>query len=102
MLRPRLRQRCCLRVFLLPLQTRPVCFSVRAIVTPGDIAFNVKEINFGYCTTVESVRQTITITNKSILPQIYGFCGVPEVATFLEEFMRICNFLEEFLRISYF
>ena len=61
------------------LQTRPVCFSVCAIVTPGDIAFNVKEINFGYCTTVESVRQTITITNKSILPQIYGFCGVPEV-----------------------
>jgi hypothetical protein len=52
---------------------------MRAIITPSDIEFSVSEVNLGYCTTVESVRQTITMTNKSILAQMYGFCGVPEV-----------------------
>ncbi|CAB4013133.1 Hypothetical predicted protein [Paramuricea clavata] len=59
-------------------QTRPVHFTMRAIITPSDIEFSVSEVNLGYCTTVESVRQTITMTNKSILAQMYGFCGVPE------------------------
>ena len=52
---------------------------MRAIITPSDIEFSVSQLDLGYCTTVESVRQTITITNKSILAQMYGFCGVPEV-----------------------
>ena len=53
---------------------------MRAIITSSDIEFSVREVDLGYCTTVESVRQTITMTNTSILAQLYGFCGVPEVS----------------------
>ena len=57
---------------------------MRAIITCSDIEFSVKEVDLGYCTIVESVRQTITMTNKSILAQLYGFCGVPEVSICLD------------------
>lgn len=59
-------------------QTRPVPFSVKATVTSSDIDFDVRDIDFGFCTVFESVRRTITITNKSVLPQQFGFCGVPD------------------------
>ena len=62
------------------LQTRPVPFTVRAVVTSSDIEFNVQDIDFGFCTVRESVRRTVTITNKSVLPQQFGFCGVPDVS----------------------
>ena len=62
------------------LQTRPVPFAVRATVTSSDIEFNVQDIDFGFCTVLESVRRTVTITNKSVLPQPFGFCGVPDVS----------------------
>ena len=61
-------------------QTRPVPFTVRAIVTSSDIVFNMQDIDFGFCTVLESVRRTVTITNKSVLPQPFGFCGVPDVS----------------------
>ena len=64
----------------LPLQTRPVPFKVRAVVTSSDIEFNMQDIDFGFCTVYESVRRTVTITNKSVLPQPFGFCGVPDVS----------------------
>ncbi|XP_073247249.1 cilia- and flagella-associated protein 74-like [Porites lutea] len=59
-------------------QTRPVPFKVRAVVTSSDIEFNMQDIDFGFCTVYESVRRTVTITNKSVLPQPFGFCGVPD------------------------
>lgn len=59
-------------------QTRPVPFTVKAVVTSSDIEFNIQEIDFGFCTVFESVRRTVTITNKSVLPQPFGFCGVPD------------------------
>ncbi|KAK2547953.1 Cilia- and flagella-associated protein 74 [Acropora cervicornis] len=59
-------------------QTRPVPFSVRAVVTSSDIEFNAQDIDFGFCTVLESVRRTVTVTNKSVLPQQFGFCGVPD------------------------
>lgn len=62
------------------LQTRPVPFKVRAVVTSSDIEFNMQDIDFGFCTVYESVRRTVTITNKSVLPQPFGFCGVPDVS----------------------
>ena len=62
------------------LQTRPVPFKVRAVVTSSDIEFNLQDIDFGFCTVYESVRRTVTITNKSVLPQPFGFCGVPDVS----------------------
>lgn len=61
---------------------------MRAIITSSDIEFSVREVDLGYCTTVESVRQTITMTNTSILAQLYGFCGVPEVSIL---FSTLCN-----------
>lgn len=64
-------------------QTRPVPFTVRAIVTSSDIVFNMQDIDFGFCTVLESVRRTVTITNKSVLPQPFGFCGVPDVSNSL-------------------
>lgn len=50
-------------------------------MTSSDIEFNVQDIDFGFCTVLESVRRTVTITNKSVLPQQFGFCGVPDVST---------------------
>ena len=61
-------------------KTRPVPFTVRAIVTSSDIEFNVQAVDFGFCTVLESVRRTVTLTNKSVLPQQFGFCGVPDVS----------------------
>lgn len=40
----------------------------------------MQDIDFGFCTVYESVRRTVTITNKSVLPQPFGFCGVPDVS----------------------
>eukprot|EP00794_Sanderia_malayensis_P015259 gene15259-16834_t len=59
-------------------QTRPVPFSVKAVVTSSDFEFDAKLIDFGYCTIYESVRKTIVLTNKSVLSQAYGFVGTPE------------------------
>ena len=49
-------------------------------MTSSDIEFNVQAIDFGLCTVLESVRRTVTLTNKSVLPQQFGFCGVPDVS----------------------
>ena len=65
--------------FVVLFQTRPVPFVVHAIVTNSDLQFNTSEIDFGHCTIYESVRTTIQLTNKSILPQEFGFMGLPEV-----------------------
>ncbi|XP_053137226.1 cilia- and flagella-associated protein 74 isoform X2 [Hemicordylus capensis] len=60
-------------------QSKPVEFTVHAIVTPSDVEISPTEINFGYCSIYEAVRTTITLTNKAILPQEFGFVGLPEV-----------------------
>lgn len=49
-------------------------------MTSSDIEFNVQAVDFGFCTVLESVRRTVTLTNKSVLPQQFGFCGVPDVS----------------------
>jgi hypothetical protein len=41
--------------------------------------FDTTEIDFGDCTIYESAKTTIKLTNKSILPQEFGFVGHPEV-----------------------
>ena len=55
-------------------------FTVHAVVTYTDLEFDVKNIDFGHCTIYESVKKTVRLTNKSILPQQYGFVGVPQVS----------------------
>lgn len=69
-------------------QTAPVPFTVQAVVTNSDMEFDVQEIDFGCCTIYESTKTTIKLTNKSILPQDFGFVGHPEVCILLIE----CNF----------
>ena len=64
-------------------QTRPVEFTVQAIVTPTDLAFDVGSIDFGRCTIYESVVSSIRVTNTSILPQKFGFVKLPDVSHFL-------------------
>ena len=60
-------------------QTRPVPFTVHAVVTTSDLEFDVTDIDFGHCTIYESVKATVLLTNKSILPQQFGFMGIPQV-----------------------
>uniref|UniRef100_A0A8C5MY74 Cilia and flagella associated protein 74 n=1 Tax=Leptobrachium leishanense TaxID=445787 RepID=A0A8C5MY74_9ANUR len=59
-------------------QTRPVPFTVNAVLTTSDLEINPTEVDFGHCTIFEAVQCSIHLTNKSILPQEFGFVGIPE------------------------
>ena len=52
---------------------------VRAIVTSSDFEFASDEVNFGHCSVYETVYQTVELSNKSVLPQQFGFVNLPEV-----------------------
>lgn len=73
-------------------QTRPVPFIVHAIVTNSDLEFDVTDIDFGHCTIYESAKASIKLTNKSILPQEFGFLGLPEVR--FQPHATPCNHLQ--------
>ncbi|XP_074017705.1 cilia- and flagella-associated protein 74 [Numenius arquata] len=59
-------------------KAKKVNFTVHAIVTTSDLEISPAQINFGYCTIYEAVRANVKLTNKSILPQEFGFVGLPE------------------------
>nr|XP_038967308.1 cilia- and flagella-associated protein 74 isoform X6 [Rattus norvegicus] len=59
-------------------QIKPVRFTVQAIVTTSDLEINPSEINFGYCTIYEAIRTEIRLSNLSLLPQEFGFVGLPK------------------------
>ncbi|XP_020831607.1 cilia- and flagella-associated protein 74 isoform X2 [Phascolarctos cinereus] len=59
-------------------QKRPVEFTVHAILTTSDLEMDPKEVNFGYCTIYEAVYTKVTLTNKSLLPQEFGFISTPK------------------------
>ncbi|XP_061457271.1 cilia- and flagella-associated protein 74 isoform X2 [Rhineura floridana] len=59
-------------------QSKPVEFTVHAIVTPSDLEISPTEVDFGFCSIYEAVQTTIVLTNKGILPQEFGFVGLPE------------------------
>ena len=61
------------------MQVRLVPFQVVALVTVSDFEFNLDLIDFGTCTIHESVIVTIKLTNKSVLPQKFGFIDLPQV-----------------------
>lgn len=63
-------------------QAKKVNFTVHAIVTTSDLEISPAQINFGYCTIYEAVQANVILTNKSILPQEFGFVGLPEVRTY--------------------
>ncbi|XP_052571469.1 cilia- and flagella-associated protein 74 isoform X5 [Peromyscus californicus insignis] len=59
-------------------QIKPVGFTVQAIVTTSDLEISPLEINFGYCTIYEAIRTEISLSNLSLLPQEFGFVGLPK------------------------
>lgn len=64
------------------LQTRPVPFTVQAVLTNSDMEFDTTKLDFGCCTIYESVKHTVHLSNKSILPQEYGFLNIPDVSLY--------------------
>ena len=58
-------------------QTQPVTFTVTATVTPSELTFDRDSIDFGSCTTHESVVAALHLTNTSLLPQSFGFVSLP-------------------------
>lgn len=63
-------------------QAKKVNFTVHAIVTTSDLEISPAQINFGYCTIYEAVQANVKLTNKSILPQEFGFVGLPAVCSY--------------------
>lgn len=61
------------------LQSKPVGFTVHAIVTTSDLELSPSELDFGYCTIYEAIRTPIILHNHSLLPQEFGFVGLPKV-----------------------
>ncbi|XP_036034936.1 cilia- and flagella-associated protein 74 isoform X12 [Onychomys torridus] len=59
-------------------QIKPVGFTVQAIVTTSDLEISPLEISFGYCTIYEAIRTEISLSNLSLLPQEFGFVGLPK------------------------
>ncbi|KAM9342390.1 cilia- and flagella-associated protein 74 [Pholidichthys leucotaenia] len=59
-------------------QVQPVHFTVHAVVTSSDLQFDQTEVDFGFCSIYQSVRSSVRLTNLSLLPQDFGFVGVPE------------------------
>ncbi|KAM6046598.1 cilia- and flagella-associated protein 74 [Chlamydotis macqueenii] len=59
-------------------KAKTVNVTVHAIVTTSDLEISPAQINFGYCTIHEAVQANVMLTNKSILPQEFGFVGLPE------------------------
>ncbi|MBN3301016.1 CFA74 protein, partial [Amia calva] len=59
-------------------QARPVLFIVHAVVTTSDLEFDRTELDFGHCSIYESVKTSVRLTNHSLLPQEFGFVGIPK------------------------
>ncbi|XP_076966108.1 cilia- and flagella-associated protein 74 [Callospermophilus lateralis] len=59
-------------------QMRPVSFTVQAIVTTSDLELSPSELDFGHCTIYEAIRAEVVLYNHSLLPQEFGFVGLPK------------------------
>ncbi|XP_032377237.1 cilia- and flagella-associated protein 74 isoform X4 [Etheostoma spectabile] len=59
-------------------QVKPVHFTVHAVVTSSNLQFEPTEVDFGICSIYQSVKSSVRLTNLSLLPQDFGFLGVPE------------------------
>ncbi|VTJ66983.1 Hypothetical predicted protein [Marmota monax] len=59
-------------------QIKPVGFTVQAIVTTSDLELSPSELDFGHCTIYEAIRAEIVLYNHSLLPQEFGFVGLPK------------------------
>lgn len=61
-----------------------VSYNLNAIITTSDLEFDVKEIDFGYCTIYETARASVNLTNKSILCQPFGFIKLSDVSFYFK------------------
>ncbi|KAF3696620.1 Cilia- and flagella-associated protein 74 [Channa argus] len=59
-------------------QVQSIGFTVHAVVTSSNLQFDQTEVDFGYCSIYQSVKSTVRLTNLSLLPQDFGFLGIPE------------------------
>ncbi|KAF6107975.1 cilia and flagella associated protein 74 [Phyllostomus discolor] len=59
-------------------QIKPVEFTVHAVVTTSDLELSPSEVDFGHCTVCEAVRASVSLYNPSLLPQEFGFVGLPK------------------------
>ncbi|XP_076023285.1 cilia- and flagella-associated protein 74 [Genypterus blacodes] len=59
-------------------QVQPVLFTLHAVVTSSELHFDRTEVDFGECSIQQSVKTSIRLTNRSLLPQDFGFVGIPE------------------------
>nr|XP_051694887.1 cilia- and flagella-associated protein 74 isoform X3 [Oryctolagus cuniculus] len=59
-------------------QVKPVGFTVHAVVTTSDLEMTPSQLDFGHCTVYEAVRAEIDLFNHSLLPQEFGFVGLPK------------------------
>ncbi|XP_068397247.1 cilia- and flagella-associated protein 74 [Eschrichtius robustus] len=59
-------------------QIKPVGFTVHAIVTTSDLELSPSGVDFGYCTIYEAIRTQVSLYNHSLLPQEFGFVGLPK------------------------
>ncbi|XP_028850611.1 cilia- and flagella-associated protein 74 isoform X2 [Denticeps clupeoides] len=59
-------------------QVCPVPFTIHAVITSSNLHFDQIELDFGHCSVYESVRASVRLINTSLLPQDFGFMGVPK------------------------
>uniref|UniRef100_A0A8C3WLK7 Cilia and flagella associated protein 74 n=1 Tax=Catagonus wagneri TaxID=51154 RepID=A0A8C3WLK7_9CETA len=59
-------------------QVRPVGFTLHAVVTTSDLELSPSVVDFGYCSVHEAVRTQVSLRNHSLLPQGFGFVGLPK------------------------
>ncbi|XP_056320549.1 cilia- and flagella-associated protein 74 [Danio aesculapii] len=59
-------------------QVKPVLFTAHAVVTSSDLRFDRSEVDFGHCSIYECVQTAVRLTNCSLLPQEFGFVGIPK------------------------
>ncbi|XP_045404684.1 cilia- and flagella-associated protein 74 isoform X2 [Lemur catta] len=59
-------------------QTKPVGFTVHAVVTASDLELSPAELDFGCCTVCEAVRAEVSLRSLSLLPQDFGFGRLPK------------------------
>ncbi|XP_048873042.1 cilia- and flagella-associated protein 74 isoform X2 [Brienomyrus brachyistius] len=59
-------------------QARPVLLTVHAVITTSDLEFDRTNVDFGHCTIFDSVKSSVRLTNLSLLPQDFGFLGIPK------------------------
>ncbi|KAM5320183.1 cilia- and flagella-associated protein 74 isoform 2-T2 [Glossophaga mutica] len=59
-------------------QVRPVEFTVHAVVTTSDLELRPSEVDFSHCTIYEAIRTSVSLHNHSLLPQAFGFVGLPK------------------------